>query len=102
MGYFANLTSAAKAWGLALDRLEGAILGAPAGQTISMWAAQSAQAGSRFAKATCFLLSILVQCQHCQKTLSNQPMGWLSYIRAFALLIGIPLLLIFCITKFLL
>lgn len=68
--------------GTALDRTEAALIGAPDGETISLYAAIEARHGVLLARVTCVLLSILVQWRHCQKQIAGEPMRPLNYARA--------------------
>ena len=90
MSYITNLLAVLKGDGIALDETEAALLGAPGGETISLWAAMEALHGVWLARVACFLLSVLVQWDHCHKQLLGLPMPGISYARAGALLVGVP------------
>lgn len=72
--------------GIALDREEAAALGAPAGETISVWAAMSARHGSAVGHLACLGLW-LVQARHCSDTLEGVPMTRWNYVKAMILLV---------------
>ena len=91
--YFADLWNALKGDGIALDKTEGAILGASHGETISLWAAMENRHGKWLAHIACVALSVLVQYDHCHKQLVGQPMKRLNYLRAFACLL-VPIVLV--------
>lgn len=86
MGAIADLWSVARGAGIALDRDEAAALGAPNGETISIWDAMAARHGSAIAKVGCVLLWA-VQFRHCRDQLAGVPMAPQNYVRAFVLLV---------------
>ncbi|WP_298281281.1 hypothetical protein [Acidocella sp.] len=89
-GYWANIWSVVKADGIQLDETEAAILGAPRGETISLWAAMARRHGVVLAAIACAIFSILIQWDHCHKQLIGAPMSGLDYFRATICLIVIP------------
>ena len=72
--------------GIALDEAEARALGAPGGETISLWAAMEARHGSTVAHLVCVALW-LVQFRHCRDQIVGVPMQTQNYIRAIALLL---------------
>lgn len=95
MSYFGDLLAALKGDAIQLDETEAALIGAPAGETVSMFAAMEAKHGVAFAHLACALLWI-VQAHHCADQLLGVPMTWWNYLRAAVLVIGIP---VYVITK---
>lgn len=93
MSYWGNLLAILKGDGIALDVTEGAILGAPDGETISLWSAMEARHGWWLACLSCAFLSLTVQWDHCHKQLIGAPMQPANYVRAVAALIAVPTLL---------
>lgn len=75
-----------KGAGIALDEYEASLLGAPSGDTISVWAAISNRHGNLIAHIACLGL-YLVQWQHCRDQIANVPMRPGNYLRAAVLLI---------------
>lgn len=96
MTYVSDLFSVLKADGIALDETEAAILGAPSGETISLWAAMEARHGIWLARLACAVFSVLVQWDHCHKQLVGQPMKPMNYVRAIACLL-VPIVAIIAI-----
>lgn len=80
--------------GIRLDKWEAAQLGAPSGETISMWDALVSRHGSLIASIGCIGLW-LVQFQHCKKQLAHQPMAAQNYVRAaFFLVLAAPFVIL--------
>lgn len=92
-GYFADLWAVLKADGIALDETEAAFLGAPNGETISLWSAMANRHGSVLGHIACAVWSVLIQWRHCHKQLIGAPMKPLNYVRAIVCLVGGPVLL---------
>lgn len=76
------LLNRAVQWGLLEDEALCVLIGGPANTTTSDYAAENMK-GYAWAKWLCAALSVLVQKNHCQKQLNNQPMTVCNYIRAF-------------------
>jgi len=89
MSYWGDLWAVLKADGIALDETEAALLGAPEGETISLWAAMGARHGIFLACVACGVLSVLVQWGHCKKQLLGEPMPGISYLRAMVCLLAV-------------
>ena len=87
MTYLRDLWSVIKGDGIALDETEAALLGAPNGETISLWAALASRHGVWLARLACAVLSVLVQWDHCHKQLLHEPMKPLNYVRAIVCLL---------------
>lgn len=87
MSYLADLWSVIKADGIALDETEAALLGAPNGETISLWAAMASRHGVWLAWVACAVFSVLIQWDHCHKQLLGQPMKPVNYLRAIVCLL---------------
>lgn len=99
MSWLARVAAALISDGTALDRTENAIADGMPQQTISLRAALAAQRGERWGCWLCAFLSVAVQRGHCAKQLAGQPMtGW-NYLRAAALLTGIPSLAAFAVLE---
>lgn len=81
-----DLWAVLKGAGISLDVAEARALGAPSGDTISLWAAMEARHGSAFAHLACLALWI-VQRHHCRDQLRNIPMAPVSYLKAGVLLV---------------
>ena len=81
-----DLWKVLKGEGIALDDAEAAALGAPKGETISLWVALSARHGRVLAHLACLGLW-LVQLRHCRDQLAGVPMQPSNYARAIILLI---------------
>ena len=86
MTYISDLYAVLKGDGIALDETEAALIGAPNGETISLFSAIEARHGWIAAKVMCAILSVLVQPGHCQKQIIGDPMPGVDYLRAFVLL----------------
>ena len=82
----ADLRAVLRGDGIALDEAEARALGAPCGETISLWAAMRARHGSAIARLACFALW-LVQARHCRDQLAGAPMATQNYVRAAVLLV---------------
>ncbi len=96
MTYFSDLLSVIKGDGIRLDDEEAAALGAPSGETISLWCAMQARHGSALAHIACLAL-YLVQWRHCHDQLAGVPMKSSNYVRAFIALIAVaPVVAIIC------
>ncbi|MDE1906634.1 MAG: hypothetical protein KGH75_09320 [Rhodospirillales bacterium] len=85
MKFLADLWGVLKGAGLRLDHDEASALGAPWGETISIWTAMEARHGSALAHAACLAL-YLVQWRHCRDQLAGVPMQAGNYVRAMVLL----------------
>ena len=85
MSAVADLWAILKGDGIALDEAEARALGAPTGETISLWSAMEARHGSAVAHLVCLGLW-LVQFRHCKDQLAGVPMRTGNYIRAAVLL----------------
>ncbi|MDE2458621.1 MAG: hypothetical protein KGL20_05230 [Rhodospirillales bacterium] len=96
MTYFRDLWTILKADGIALDETEAALLGAPNGETISLWAAMEARHGIWLAYVACAIFSVLIQRDHCHKQLLGQPMKPANYVRTIACLL-VPIVAILAI-----
>ena len=81
---------------LALDCLLNALTGGHWGATFSMRAAASAHAGARWAIIACAVLSFLIECDHCQRTLDGRDTVGGAAIKA-ALLILAPIAGLFAV-----
>lgn len=88
MSYFGDIFAVLKGDGIALDETEAALIGAPNGETISLYAAMEKRHGVWLAKLACAAFSLLIQRHHCSKQLLGQPMKPLNYVRALALLLA--------------
>lgn len=86
MTFLTDLWAVLKGDGIALDDAEAAALGAPAGETISLWMAMQARHGSALAHLACLALW-LVQFRHCTDQLAGVPMRAGNYLRAAVLLV---------------
>ena len=86
MTFLSDLWAVLKGDGIALDDAEAAALGAPAGETISLWMAMQARHGSALAHLACLALW-LVQFRHCTDQLAGVPMRVGNYLRAAVLLV---------------
>lgn len=93
MAYFTDLWAVLKADGIAFDETEAALLGAPGGETISLWAAMQARHGVVLATIACAVFSVLIQTSHCKKQMLGQPMKAGNYVRAMACLL-VPVVLV--------
>lgn len=93
MTYFADIWSVLKGDGIALDVTEGALIGVPNGETISLYAAMQAKHGQILAMVACAVFSVLIQWNHCADQLTGVPMKPLNYVRAIACLLA-PLMLV--------
>jgi|GEM_PF-4693461 hypothetical protein len=82
MSYLGDLWAAIKGDFVALDVTEAAILGAPNGETLSLYDALAARHGSALAHLACVVLSFVVEPGHCANQIAARPMGTLAYIRA--------------------
>jgi hypothetical protein len=98
VSYWSNIWSVLKADGIALDETEAALLGAPSGETISLWSAMEALHGVWPARLACLIWAILIEWRHCHKQLLGQPMPGLSYVRAAVCLMAVPATLVFLIS----
>ena len=58
MTYFSDLWSVLKGDGIALDETEAAMLGAPGGETLSLWTAMEARHGVWLAHVACLAHSM--------------------------------------------
>jgi len=85
VSYLTDLWAVLKGDGIALDKTEAALIGAPNGETISLFSAIEARHGWIAAKVMCAILW-LVQEHHCRDQLTNVPMKPNNYVRAFVLL----------------
>ena len=86
--YFSDIWAELKGDGIALDRTEAALIGAPEGETVSLYAAMSARHGAVLARIACAVFSVLIQRGHCAAQISRQrPMSAQNYLRAFACLL---------------
>ncbi len=86
MTILSDLWAVLKGAGIRLDEEEAAALGAPAGETISIWEAMQARHGNALAHVACLAL-FLVQWRHCRDQLAGVPMRTQNYARAMVLLI---------------
>ena len=93
MTYLHDLYAALKGDFIALDETEAALLGAPPGETVSLYAAFEAKHGVFWAHVACLVL-FAVQAHHCKKQLLGIPMATWNYLRAAILLIVAPLVLL--------
>ena len=89
VSYFSDLWLALKGDFLALDETEAALIGAPPGETLSLYAAFEAKHGVWLAHITCLVLW-LVQAHHCKDQMLGIPMKTWNYIRAAIMLVTIP------------
>ena len=96
VSYFSDLWLALKEDFIALDETEAALIGAPPGETVSLYAAFEAKHGVFLAHITCLVLW-LVQAHHCKKQLLGIPMKTWNYARAAVLLLIAPLAVL-CLT----
>ncbi|WP_298283137.1 hypothetical protein [Acidocella sp.] len=90
MSFWRDLDAVLKADGIRLDEAEAALLGAPRGETISLWAAMAQRHGVVLAAVACVIFSVLIQWDHCHKQLVGAPMTGLDYFRALLCLLTIP------------
>lgn len=86
MRFFTDLWTVLKGDGIMLDQEEAAALGAPAGETISLWMAMKARHGKALAHVVCLALFV-VQWRHCHDQLAGVPMQPVNYLVAFILLL---------------
>lgn len=98
MSYFSDLWAVLQGDGIALDETEAAILGAPNGETISLWAALAKRHGSVLGHLACAIFSVLIQHHHCRDQLIGVPMKPLNYVRAVVLLL-LPVVLFVALTS---
>ena len=85
--YLADLWAVLKGDGLALDRTEAALIGAPAGETVSLYAAVAARHGVVLARVACAVFSVAIQRGHCQAQMpGGRPMSAGNYLRAWVCL----------------
>ena len=96
VSYFSDLWLALKGDFIALDETEAALLGAPSGETISLWSAMEARHGVWLAHITCLVLW-LVQAHHCKDQMLGIPMKTWNYLRAAMMLLIAPLIVL-CLT----
>lgn len=82
VGYLANLLNALLGLGDSLDRAEDAALGGPAGESISIRCSKAMLAGKHWGVFACFLLTWLVQNNHCYRVYNNLPMKSWDVVRA--------------------
>lgn len=71
-----------------------------ADMTVSTHAALAARAGKRWGCVLCAVLSVLVQHDHCEKTLTDAPLSTFDCLRAFfwiTCVLAIPVTLIWCL-----
>ena len=93
MTYLRDLYAALRGDFIALDETEAALIGAPPGETVSLYAAFEAKHGVFWAHVACLVL-FAVQAHHCKKQLLGIPMATCNYLRAAILLIVAPLVLL--------
>ena len=96
MTYLSDLYTALKGDFIALDETEAALIGAPPGETLSLYAAFEAKHGVFWAHITCLVLW-LVQAHHCKDQMLGIPMKTWNYLRAAILLLIAPLAVL-CLT----
>ena len=96
MTYLRDLYAALKGDFLALDETEAALIGAPPGETLSLYAAFEAKHGVFWAHVMCGVLWI-AQAHHCKDQLLGIPMKTWNYLRAAVLLLIAPLVVL-CVT----
>lgn len=100
--YFADLVAVLKGDGIALDDTEGAIIGVPAGETISLFAAIEARHGWVLAKLACAFFSLAIQPHHCANQLpGGRDMNGEQYLRAIVCLLA-PLVVVGVLVRFVL
>jgi hypothetical protein len=99
MSYFGDILAVLKGDGIALDETEGALIGAPDGETISLYAAMEAKHGVWLARTACAVFSVLIQRHHCADQLIGAPMKPMNYARAIALLLA-PIVLIWALIRY--
>ncbi len=87
--YLADLWAVLKGDGLALDRTEAALIGAPAGDTVSLYAAIGARHGVLLARVACVVFAVAIQRGHCSAQFpGGRPMGVGNYLRAAVCLLA--------------
>ena len=96
VSYFSDLWLALKGDFIALDETEAALIGAPPGETLSLYAAFEAKHGVFWAHVACLVL-FAVQAHHCRDQLLGIPMATWNYLRAAILLLIAPLAVL-CLT----
>lgn len=102
-GYFSDLWTVIKGDLIELDADEAKLFGAPAGETISLFAAMEARHGYTLACIACFCLSIIVEWGHCKNQLAGRDMSTMAYVRAgigVTMLALAPLALIWFLWRF--
>lgn len=82
MNYFRNLF-------FEIDVLLNVLTGGNRNETVSIRIAKAAAAGGFKARLLCWLLSVLVERNHCTKALSSQPTKPLAAIRAALTFAGV-------------
>ena len=92
MTFFREVAAVLKGEFLDLDRAEAALIDAPPGDTVSLYAAMEARHGFLLARIACVLFSILIQWNHCaNQAPGGKAMRPQNYVRA-ALCLVAPLL----------
>ena len=89
MTYLSDLYAALKGDFIALDETEAALIDAPPGETVSLYAAFEAKHGAFWAHVMCGILWI-AQAHHCKDQMLGIPMKTWNYIRAAIMLVTIP------------
>ena len=91
MSYWGDIGAVLKGDFIALDDTEAAILGAPKGETVSLYAEMERRHGWLLARVACVIFSVLIQRGHCRNQLAGgKPMGEQNYIRAAICLVVLP------------
>lgn len=91
MSYWGDIGAVLKGDFIALDDTEAAILGAPKGETVSLYAEMERRHGWLLARVACVIFSVLIQRGHCRNQLAGgKPMAEQNYIRAAIWLVVLP------------
>lgn len=95
MSYWGDIWSVLQADFMALDRTEAAIIDAPSGETVSLYAEMEDRHGALLARVACVIFSVLIQPNHCANQLAGgTPMKPMNEVRAAVCLIFGPVVLI--------
>ncbi len=91
MSYWSDIWAVLEADFVALDRTEAAAIGAPRGETVSLYAEMESRHGAFLAHVACAIFSVLIQRNHCANQLAGGvPMKPMNKVRAAILLVFGP------------
>lgn len=95
MSYWGDIWSVLQADFMALDRTEAAVIGAPRGETVSLYAEMEDRHGALLAHLACVIFSVLIQPKHCANQLAGgAPMKPMNQVRAAVCLVVGPVVLV--------